>query len=160
MDPLQFNRQFTVQGIGAFLDSVPLNDNDPQPHNMRLCRMREILKSLGFEYVGQGSFKEVFGHPKCDFVVKLLHMDEGANEVKNYEVAPATVKPFLVPVLFSGNRVQIQRRAYASLTCNQCGCDCWIPGVEDSHAGNHVHDENGAPVIFDYGQTVQWVSRI
>lgn len=117
---------------------------------------RSILEDLGFELIGSGSFKQVYHSPEFPFVVKLHDTDgcNGAQELRNYETAPAELLPFLLPILHQGTSFQMQE--YVKF--HQCPATCrgWLQLMYDSSDNNHTHRADGTLVIVDYGQDDQW----
>lgn len=136
----------------------PYTEDEIHEFLSEYCYHDQVLEELGFEIIGRGAWKFVYGRDDCPFVVKLHGRNpyEGADEVANYNTAPAHLKPFLVPVR-QGPGFQTQRRVELR-ECSKRGC--YVEGMYDSDSGhgkwNHTHDEHGNFVIIDYGQPSQW----
>jgi hypothetical protein len=136
------------------------------PHLARLMEgtkdARTTLERFDFYSFRRGSFKVVYAHPTCRFVVKLVPYNfAGSHEQKNHALAPPHIKPWLLPVLAQGNThddygFQIQRRI--DLRSCPASCTGYIDMMCDSDARNHTHAPDGTPIIFDYGQDGQWHS--
>lgn len=120
--------------------------------------MQRVLQERGFTGYGSGAFKGVWLDPERLFVVKLHSFrNTGALEARNYDTAPDYIKPFLVRLIAQGNGYQIQpfvpqSYKHCGATCNKCR------HAMMDFAGNHDHSRDGLPIIFDYGQSEQWVA--
>jgi hypothetical protein len=122
----------------------------------------KYLKDNGWQLIGAGCWKDVYGRDDADFVVKIAvdySYPNGMREHTNFKTAPAHIKPFLLPLLTWGEGFQIQER----IVLRPCPDDCpgVISGMADSASDdekcNHTHAEDGTLIIMDYGQETQWV---
>lgn len=119
------------------------------------------LDDTGWELLGEGAWKTVYGHDEADFVVKLqksfsVKCKEGMEEVENSMTAPLEIAVYLVPV-DQHDEYQLQHRVHTGCTCKESGCPGFITGMADSPGGiNHGHESDGTLVIWDYGQSRQW----
>jgi hypothetical protein len=124
-----------------------------------------MLLAAGWQEIGRGAFKRVFGRNDVDFVVKVFIDCYGCNEVANYKNAPASIKPYLLPILEHDAGWMVQKRVKTiqhlsweeQVTfCKKHNCPGSVEGVDDSGGNNHTHAEDGTLIIFDYGQSCQW----
>jgi hypothetical protein len=119
-----------------------------------------LLSLLSFTFLDKGCWKRVYHSPLFpDIVLKhaIEVTGEGAEEVKNYECAPAHIRPLLLPILSHSRRLQVQ--AFVEFHICPRTCRGFVPGMSDSGNTNHTHDKDGNLIIVDYGQTGEWNTR-
>lgn len=121
------------------------------------------LNKIGFHYIGSGSFKMVYSHDDCDYVVKIATsgFDCGMREPENYASAPDHIRPFLLPLLAFGADWQIQRKVCLKASNDRYTHACPIceGHLIDLNGWNHIHEDDGTPVVYDYGQRDQWCTN-
>lgn len=143
-----------MDNLQALCDLLAVHEDDGDDEEGSFIDILTVFKFSGFD---SGCWKRVYQSPLFPNIV-LKHAvsvrGQGFAEVTNYQTAPKTLRPFLLPLLAHSRRLQIQ----PFITFHECPDDCKgaIAGMIDSGPNNHTHDEDGQLIIVDYGQTNQW----